>query len=316
MNILCTGGAGFIGSVLCEYLLDAGHDVTVLDNFMYGQSPLLNLCHRRRLKIIRGDCRDMETMKPLVAKADIIIPLAAVVGMPACAADKTAATSTNLGAIALLCSLASKEQMILMPTTNSGYGVGSDASCTEESPLNPTSLYGVTKVAAEKIILGRENSITFRLATAFGASPRMRMDLLVNDFTWRAVTDRFVVVFEGHFRRNYIHVRDIAYAFLHGIENFGAMRGKPYNVGLEDANLTKVQLCEEIQRVLHEREIAINFLYMEAAVGEDPDKRDYIVSNKRMYATGWRPEWSLERGIRELVKAYKILKGFNPYANV
>lgn len=233
----------------------------------------------------------------------MIIPLAAIVGMPACEADKKAAISTNLDAIAMLCGIVSKSQLILFPTTNSGYGVGGEKACTEESPLNPASLYGVTKIEAEKAVLGRGNSITFRLATAFGVSPRMRTDLLVNDFVYRAVTDRFVVVFEGHFRRNYIHVRDVARAFLHGIENFEVMKSRSYNVGLKDANLTKLELCERI------KEQVPDFYFCEAPIGEDPDKRDYVVSNDRILTTGWRPKYSLNDGIRELIKGYEILKG-------
>lgn len=313
MHCLVSGGAGYIGSILVPLLCEKGYHVTILDNFLYSQDSLLSICHWDTLQIVRGDCRDEQTLRPLVAQADVIIPLAAIVGMPACAADKTAAITTNLHAIALLRRLASESQMILMPTTNSGYGVGNEAARTEESPLNPISLYGVTKVEAEKTILSRENSITFRLATAFGVSPRMRTDLLVNDFVRRAVVDRFTVVFEGSFRRNYIHVRDIARIFIHGIENFDIMRGKPYNVGLEDANLTKIQLCETIRRVL--TDYKIDFVFKEAEVGSDPDRRDYLVSNARILATGWRPEWSLERGIRELVKAYRMMGGRGRYKN-
>lgn len=313
MNVLITGGAGYIGSILVPTLLDRGYHITVLDNFMYGQDSLLPICYWDTLEIVRGDCRDEETLKPLLTKADVIIPLAAIVGMPACAADKTAAITTNLHAIALLYRLASKSQMILMPTTNSGYGIGNEKACTEESPLNPISLYGITKVEAEKTILSRENSITFRLATAFGVSPRMRLDLLVNDFTWRAVKDGFVIIFEGNFRRNHIHVQDAAQAFVHGIENFDKMRGRPYNVGLEGTNLTKIQLCEIIRRVLADYEI--DFLFKEAEVGSDPDKRDYLISSERILATGWKPEWSLERGIRELVKAYRMMGGRERHRN-
>jgi nucleoside-diphosphate-sugar epimerase len=197
-----------------------------------------------------------------------------------------------------------------MPVTNSGYGIGEAGKfCTEESPLRPISLYGVTKVEAEKAILERENGMTFRLATVFGMSPRMRVDLLVNDFVYRAVHDRAVVIFEGHFKRNYIHIRDVVNVFLHGIKNFEAMKGKPYNVGLEDANLSKLELCDEIKKHLP------NFVYLEAPIGEDPDKRDYIVSNQRILSTGFAPEWSLGRGIQELIKGYTILRN-SLYSNV
>lgn len=303
MKICVTGGAGYIGSILVSALLDKGYKVIVLENFMYHQNSLLNECWRDTLEIVRGDCRDEETLRPLVAEADVIIPLAAIVGMPACETDKTAAVTTNLHAVSLLCSLASKSQRILFPTTNSGYGIGGEKACTEESPLNPVSVYGVTKVQAEKIVLDRENSIAFRLATVFGVSARMRTDLLLNDFVHRAVMDGFVALFEGHFRRNYIHVRDVARVFIYGIENFETMRGKPYNVGLEDANLTKRELCERIKRHVP------GFYFYEAALREDIDKRDYLVSNNRILATGWRPKYSLDDGIKELIKGYEILKG-------
>ena len=197
-----------------------------------------------------------------------------------------------------------------MPVTNSGYGIGQPGiSCTEESPLKPISLYGTSKVEAEQAVLERENSISFRLATVFGMASRMRMDLLVNDFVYRAVTDRALVIFEGHFKRNYIHIRDVARVFLHGLQNFETMRGRAYNVGLEDANLTKLELCAVIQKHLPK------FVYLEAPIGEDPDKRDYIVSNQRILSTCWAPEWTLDRGIRELIKGYTILKN-SSYANV
>ena len=308
-KILVTGGAGYIGSVLVPRLLDEGFRVTVLDSFLWGQSTLLDRCADENFEIVRGDCRDAGVLKPLLKDKDVVIPLAALVGAPLCDRDRVAARTVNVDAIRLLCRLASRSQRILYPVTNSGYGIGEKGKfCTEESPLRPISLYGKTKVEAEKVILDRGNAITFRLATAFGASPRMRTDLLVNDFTYRAVTDRTVVVFEGHFKRNYIHVRDIAKAFVHGLARFDKMRGRPYNVGLEDANLSKLELCALI------REIVPSFVYMEASIGEDPDKRDYIVSNARLMATGYRPEWPLERGIREMIKAFVILRKTS-YAN-
>jgi nucleoside-diphosphate-sugar epimerase len=310
MKILITGGAGYIGSVLTPALLAKGYSVTVLDNLMYRQSSLLDCCHYERFQIVRGDCRDETVVKPLALRADVIVPLAALVGAPLCEQDRTAARSTNLDAIKMLCRMMSPQQWVLLPTTNSGYGIGEEAKlCTEETPLRPISLYGITKVEAEKIVLERENSISFRLATVLGLSPRMRMDLLVNDFVYRAVHDRAVVVFQGHFKRNYIHIRDVARVFLHGLENFEAMKGKPYNVGLDDANLSKLELCAEIKKQLP------SFVYVEAPIGEDPDKRDYIVLNARLLATGFKPEWSLSRGIAELIKGYTILRN-NQYSNV
>lgn len=303
MRILVTGGAGYIGSVLTPALLEAGHSVTVLDNFMYRQSSLADCCAYETFEVQRGDCRDAELMRSLVARHDVIIPLAALVGAPACDADPVTAKSVNLEAVELLCRLVSPEQWILFPVTNSGYGVGEkDRFCTEDSPLRPISLYGRTKVQAEEIVLQRENSLSFRLATVFGMSPRMRIDLLVNDFVYRAVHDRAVVIFEGHFRRNFIHIRDVARVFLFALEHFIQMRGRPYNVGLEEANLTKLELCEVIKRHLP------HFVYVEAPIGEDPDKRDYVVSNQRLMATGFRPQWDLDRGIRELIKGFTILR--------
>jgi len=309
-KFLVTGGAGYLGSVLVPQLLAAGYSVTVVDNFMFRPTSLAECCHYEAFDVVRGDCRDERLMAGLVANHDTIIPLAALVGAPLCDRDALGAISTNRDAVRMICRLASPKQRILMPVTNSGYGIGQPGiPCTEDSPLNPISLYGTSKVEAEAAVLERENSISFRLATVFGMSPRMRLDLLVNDFVYRAVTDRAVVIFEGHFKRNFIHVRDVARAFLHGLENFESMRGRAYNVGLEDANLTKLELCAVIQKHLP------GFVFLEAPIGEDPDKRDYIVSNQRILATGWSPQWGLERGIQELLKGYRILRN-SAYANV
>ena len=309
-KILVTGGAGYLGSIMVPRLLAAGHSVTVLDAFIFRQNSLAECCAHPAFQVVRGDCRDERLLKELLAAHDVIIPLAAMVGAPLCDRDATGAVTVNRDAIRLLCKLASREQQILMPVTNSGYGIGQPGlPCTEDSPLRPISLYGTSKVEAEAAVLERENSISFRLATVFGMSPRMRIDLLVNDFVYRAVMDRALVVFEGHFKRNYIHVRDVAEVFLHGIENFQTMRGRPYNVGLEDANLTKLELCAAIQKHLPK------FVYLEAPIGEDPDKRDYIVSNARILATGWKPKYSLDDGIIELIKGYTILRN-SLYSNV
>jgi nucleoside-diphosphate-sugar epimerase len=260
--------------------------------------------------VVRGDCRDEALLKSLLPSADAVIPLAALVGAPLCKLDPIGAKSTNQDAIEMLCRLASPNQRILLPVSNSGYGIGeSDKYCTEDSPLRPISLYGVTKVEAEKAVLQRENSLTFRLATVFGMAPRMRVDLLVNDFVYRAVNDRAVVIFEGHFKRNYIHIQDISRVFLHALENFEAMKGRPYNVGLDGANLSKIELCQEIRKQIPQ------FVYAEAPIGEDPDKRNYIVSNARLASTGFKPEWTLARGIRELIKGYTILRN-SRFANV
>lgn len=310
MKVLITGAAGYLGSVLTPTFLAKGYAVTVLDSFLFRQNSLMDCCQYEHFQVVRGDCRNEGVVKPLVEKADVIIPLAALVGAPMCDLDKVAAQTTNQDAVQMLCRLANKDQRVIYPTTNSGYGIGETGKfCTEETPLHPLSLYGVTKVEAENSVLERENSITLRLATVFGASPRMRMDLLVNDFVYRAVMDRAVVVFEGHFKRNYIHIRDVARVFLHALEGFETMKGKAYNVGLDDANLSKLELCAEIKKQLPK------FVYVEAPIGEDPDKRDYIVSSARLYATGFRPEWPLQRGITELIKTYTILRNAQ-YSNV
>lgn len=309
-NILVTGGAGYIGSLMVPELLKAGHKVTVLDSFLFRQNSLLDCCAMDSFKVVRGDARDRELMAGLVRGKDYIFPLAALVGVPLCNRDELGTISTNRDAIRTLCELASEEQRIIMPVTNSGYGVGeANTFCTENTPLRPISTYGRTKVEAEEAVLRRKNSISFRLATVFGMSPRMRMDLLVNDFTYRAVKDRFIGIFEGHFKRNYLHVRDVARAFIHGMANFERMRGEPYNVGLSDANLSKLELCARI------KEQVPDLVYMEAPIGEDPDKRNYIVSNEKIEKTGFRTAHSLEMGIRELIKGYTILSA-NQYANV
>jgi nucleoside-diphosphate-sugar epimerase len=302
-HILVTGGAGYLGSILVPALLGQGYKVTVLDNFMFRQDSLAAVCIDPNFDVVRGDARDERVLAPLVKSADAVIPLAALVGAPMCDRDKEAAVSTNRDAIRSLDKLMAPSQRMLVPITNSGYGIGeADAFCTEDSPLNPVSLYGRTKVEAEQIVLARENSVSFRLATAFGMSPRMRLDLLVNSFVYKAVTDSALVLFEAHFRRNFIHVRDIARVFQHGLNQFETMRGRPYNVGLSDANLSKFQLCERIKAQVP------NFFFVEADVGEDPDKRDYMVSNERLEATGFQTEYGLDRGITELIKAYRFLR--------
>ncbi|HTL48859.1 MAG TPA: NAD-dependent epimerase/dehydratase [Verrucomicrobiae bacterium] len=309
-RILVTGGAGYLGSIMVPELLNAGYQVTVLDNFMYHQNSLNHVCANPKFEAVRGDTRDAKVMKALLAKADVIIPLAALVGAPLCDRDPIAATTTNRDAVVSIVKALSKEQKILMPVTNSGYGVGEkNKECTEDSPLNPISLYGRDKVEAEQAILSRPNSISFRLATVFGMSPRMRIDLLVNDFTYRAVYDRFIVLFEAHFKRNYVHVRDVARVFLHGLKNFDKLKGQAYNVGLSDANLSKLELAQRIKKFIP------SFTIMEAPVGEDPDKRDYIVSNAKIEKTGFKPQHSLDDGIRELIKGYTMIKN-TIYTNI
>ena len=310
MKILVTGGAGYLGSVMVPELLKQGHEVTVIDSFMYNQSSLLDVCYDDKLTIVRGDARDEALLKQYLKSADAIFPLACLTGAPLCQKDPVAAQTVIVDAVKSILSLRSPRQMIIYPTTNSGYGIGEKGKfCTEASPLKPISLYGKVKCEAEDAILASGNAITLRLATAFGVSPRMRLDLLVNDFVYRAVFDGFVVLFEAHFMRNYIHVRDVAKAFMHSLDNFAAMKNEPYNVGLSDANLSKLQLCEEIKKQVP------NFYFVEAKVGEDPDKRDYEVSNAKLEKTGFKPEFSIQRGVKELVKAYQVIKR-NQYANI
>jgi len=310
ISILVTGGAGYIGSILVPELLKLGYRVTVVDNFMFHQTSLLDWCINENLEIIRGDARDRNIIKPVLKKVDYIIPLAALVGAPLCDRDPVGAVTTNVKAIKLLVKMASPDQRIIIPTSNSGYGIGQEGIyCTEETPLNPISLYGRTKVEAEKIVMDRGNAISFRLATVFGLSPRMRLDLLVNDFTYRAVKDRFIVIFEGHFKRDFIHVRDVARAFIYAITNFEKMHDEVYNVGLSDANLSKIELCERIKRHVPE------FVYVEAPVGKDPDKRNYIVSNEKIEKKGFRPIYSLDYGIKELIKGFQIITNTR-YGNV
>ena len=309
-KILVTGGAGYIGSILVPHLLQRGYQVIVIDNFMYQQTPLLDCCHDRNLTIIRGDARDRELISGQLKKVDAILPLACLTGAPLCSKDPIGAKTTNFDAVEMILDLRSKNQILIFPTTNSGYGIGEKGIyCTEESPLKPISLYGKLKVEIEKLILGSGNSITLRLATVFGMSPRMRLDLLVNDFTYRAVNDRFLVLFEARFKRNYLHVRDVARAFLHCLENFDPMKEEPYNVGLSDANLSKWELCEEMKKQLP------GFCFIEAPIGEDPDKRNYIVSNSKIEARGFKPLFSLHEGIAELIKGYQIIK-YKQFSNI
>ena len=302
-KILVTGGAGYIGGILSDCLLQAGYHVTVIDNFMYRQASLGHLCAHPNFELIEGDIRKPDVLKPALRSADVIIPLAAYVGAPLCMRDPVGATSVNRDAALLLFSLLHKDQAVLMPTTNSAYGSGAPGEVFDEkSPLKPISLYAREKVEVENALMDHENAISFRLATVFGMAPRMRLDLLVNDFTWRALNDRFIVVFEGSFKRNYLHVRDVAAAFMHGIKNFNDMRGNIYNVGLSDANLSKIELCQRIQKQVPD------FFYHEASLAKDPDQRNYIVSNDKISATGFLPAYSLDDGIRELIKGFAMLR--------
>lgn len=309
-TVLITGGAGYIGSILSEHLLDAGYAVTVIDNLMYGEQSLFHLCANPRFRFVFGDARNESLLREEMTSADAVIPLAALVGAPACDRDPMAATSTNLDGVRLMNRLRSKSQIIVYPTTNSGYGTKTgDMYCTEETPLEPISLYGRDKVTAELELLDAENAITLRLATVFGMSPRMRIDLLVNHFVYAAVTDGYIVIFEKDFKRNYIHVRDVADCFLHCIRNVSAMAGKPYNVGLDEANLSKEELAMCVKKRVP------SFYIHFAEVGSDPDKRNYIVSNARLRNAGFVAKRTIDDGIDELLKGYRML-GRGMYRNV
>jgi nucleoside-diphosphate-sugar epimerase len=305
-NILVTGGAGYIGSMLSQDLLALGHNVTVLDNFMYQQSSLGQLCYHPNFRIYRGDVRVETDLLPILKQADIIIPLAAYVGAPLCDRDPVGASSTNRDAIFMMMKCLSQEQIVLMPTTNSAYGTGD--YCDETSPLNPISRYARDKVEVEKVLMEHPNATSFRLATVFGMSPRMRIDLLVNDMTYRAVNDGFVVLFESHFKRNYIHVLDVCQAFTMALENKN-MRGQIYNIGLSSANVSKRELCDTIKKYVPRFEI------VEAEIGKDKDQRNYMVSNEKIEKEGFKPNFDLDMGIQELLKGYAMLKN-TKYGNV
>ncbi len=309
-HILMTGAAGYIGSVLIPMLLEKGFLITALDNFMYKQNSLNHVAYHPHFQVINGDIRDIEKMKSLIKRADIILPFAALVGAPLCKKDPFNATSINLDATINFIHMISPDQWIIMPTTNSAYGSGDkNHFCTEESSLHPISQYAEEKVKVENVLMQLPNAISFRLATVFGMSPRMRIDLLVNDFVYRAVHDRAILLFESHFKRNYIHIRDVCRAFLHAINHFDRMKHQVYNVGLSNANLSKKELCMEIKKQLP------SFTFMEAPIGKDPDQRNYIVSNEKIENTGFKPIYQLKDGIQELIKGFSMIKN-SIYANV
>ena len=309
-NVLVTGGAGYIGSILTQRLLEAGHNVTVLDNSAYGQHSLFHLCANPNFEFIRGDARDEELVRRSIKSADVLIPLAAIVGAPACAKDPALAESLNLDAVKMINRVRSPNQLVIYPNTNSGYGTTSgDVLCTEDTPMNSISVYGQTKTDAEMDLLESPNTITLRLATVFGMSPRMRLDLLVNHFVYASVTDGYIVIFEKDFKRNYIHIRDVADCFLHCMDNADAMTGWAYNLGLDSANLSKEALALKIQ------EYVPSFYLHFSEIGSDPDKRNYIVSNQRLQEAGFEASRTLDVGIEELLKGYRMM-GRSQFGNV
>lgn len=309
-KILVTGGAGYIGSILVPTLLAGGYKVTVLDSLAFNQTSLLECCSNPDFEIVNDDVRNENTVKGLLKDKDIIIPLAAIVGAPLSKKNEYNTVSINRDAVILLNKLRSKDQRVIYPTTNSGYGIGQEGIyCTEETPLKPISLYGITKVEAERALLDSENTITLRLATVFGFSPRMRLDLLVNDFTYKAYHEKYIVLFEANFKRNFIHIRDVAAAFCFAIDHFDAMKNQPYNVGLSSANLSKLELCMKIKEQIPD------FFITASEINKDPDQRNYIVSNKKIEKHGYKPVYSVDMGIRELIKGFRIIKN-NRFSNV
>ena len=304
MKVLITGGAGYLGSVLTEVLLQQNYKVTVLDNLMYKQLSLVNSCHNSNFSFILGDVRDSGLLKNLVSTHDVIIPLAAIVGMHACLSNPDLANQINLDQIKNIIDFSSKEQYILLPNTNSQYGSSSE-TITEESPFKPLSIYAESKCDAEKCLLDFGNGIALRLATVFGMSYRMRLDLLVQDFVYKALTDKYLVLFESHFIRNYIHVRDVASAFLFMIRNYQKCNNEPFNVGLSSSNLTKKELAITIKKYLTE------LVIVENEFKKDIDQRNYLVSNAKIESMGWRPDFSIDDGIKELIMGLPMIKKFN-----
>lgn len=308
-KILITGGAGYIGSVLTQKLLDLNYNVTVYDNFLFDQVSLNHLCINNKFSVIKGDVRDKKKIISLLSKFDVIIPLAALVGAPICRFDPVGSRTINHDSIELILKNISKNQIILMPTTNSAYGTGDKNNfCDEKTKLNPISEYAKDKVDIEKKLMEHKNSISFRLATVFGMSPRMRIDLLVNDFVYRAVKDGFVVLFESHFKRNFIHIQDVCNAFIFGLNNFDSMKNQIFNIGLSNVNLSKKELCQKIQKRLN------NFVFFEEEIQKDIDQRNYIVSNEKIEKLGFKTKISLDSGIEELIKGYGMLNA-KKYSN-
>ena len=299
-KILITGGAGYIGSMLCTKLLEEGHTVTSVDLLKYDKGSLNHLYHNKNFKLICDDIRKVSLMKKLIKKHDIIIPLAALVGAPLCEKFKKDAISTNLGSIKTLCKYATKKNRVIYLTTNSGYGIGEkNKYCDENSPLKPISLYGKTKCDGEDLVRSKiKNHVCFRLATVFGHSYRMRSDLLVNNFVYTAIKKKKLTLFEPHFRRNFIHVRDVVNAIIFTMKNFNRMKNNVFNLGLSTANISKIMLAKKIKKQYKNLQIKI------ITNRKDPDKRDYFVSNKKIEKKGFKAKISLEEGISELLQIF------------
>lgn len=308
MKVLVTGGAGYIGTSLIPQLLEAGHHVRVFDNLMFGGDQLLGFFQHPNFDFIKGDIRDRDEVAAAVKGQDAIIHLAAIVGYPACRKDPVLAEEVNVLGTKNLASVICPEQLAIIGSTGSNYGAVEDI-CTEDTPLNPLSLYGQTKTIAEKHLLENCSAVAFRFATAFGLSPRLRLDLLVNDFTYKALTQQYLVVYEAHFMRTFIHVRDIGRAFVFALDNAGRMRGQVYNVGSDEMNFSKRDICELIQKHV---QCYVHY----AEIGEDADKRNYVVSYEKIKNLGYKTTITLDEGIDELRKGYMVLNYKNPYSNV
>jgi len=300
MKILITGGAGYLGSVMTRNLLKK-HEVIVYDNLMYNQTSLVDLSSNPNFTFHYGDVRDWNKLKVLVEQVDVVIPLAALVGFPLCEKDKDLATSINTTQIKNIVDILRPNQKILYPNTNSGYGSRGEGMVTEEDELTPISHYGQTKCESEDYIRNNSNGISFRLATVFGVSSRMRTDLLANDFVYKLLTDRYITLFEHHFVRNFIHIQDVSRAFEYMIDNYDEHKNKIFNLGLSNENITKKQLVEKIQSHISNTSVNYSDYYV------DPDKRDYIVSNEKIEKSGWKPLFTLDDGIKELIQSYKMI---------
>jgi len=308
MKVLVTGGAGYVGTTLVPQLLKAGYEVIVFDNLMFGGDYILPFFRFKNFHFIEGDIRNEDALWNAAKNADVIIHLAAIVGFPACRKEPELAKTVNVDGTRNLIKVTSKSQLIIYASTGSNYGALEEV-CTEESPLNPLSLYGQTKTMAERMLMEERTTIGYRFATAFGVSPRMRLDLLINDFTYKAITQGYLVVYESHFMRTFIHVYDMGRAFLFGIENQDKMKNNIYNVGSEKMNCSKREICELIKA-------RTNFYVHYADIGEDADKRNYVVSYKKINSLGYDTTINIEEGIDELVRALKAIKFKTPYSNV